>query len=135
MEQALTYQLGESVFDLGRGTLHRAGELVLPRPKTFELLTYLARNPGRVVSKDELLDAVWPLATVTEDSLTQCISDARKCIGDEEKAIIRTVPRRGYMLQPSVDGPGPIQQLSGANVDPDPFREGQRRRSCLSTLS
>lgn len=100
MEQELTYRLGESVFNLSRGTLHRGGELVLPRPKTFELLTYLARNPGRVVGKGELLDAVWPSTTVTEDSLTQCIRDARKCIGDERQAVIRTMPRRGYMFQP-----------------------------------
>ncbi|WP_413990529.1 winged helix-turn-helix domain-containing tetratricopeptide repeat protein [Labrys okinawensis] len=101
MEQELTYRLGESVFNVSRGTLYRAGELVLPRPKTFQLLAYLARNPGRVVGKDELLDVVWPSTTVTDDSLTQCIRDARKCIGDEQQQIIRTMPRRGYMFQPS----------------------------------
>jgi DNA-binding winged helix-turn-helix (wHTH) protein/tetratricopeptide (TPR) repeat protein len=133
MEQALTYQLGDSVFDLSRGTLHRAGELVLPRPKTYELLTYLARNPGRVVGKDELLDAVWPLATVTEDSLTQCIRDARKCIGDEEQRIIRTMPRRGYMFQPAplqpeivpalpVISSGPANQQAEPRVAVLPFR-------------
>lgn len=99
MEQELTYRLGESVFDPARGTLHRGGELVVLRAKTFELLAYMVRNAGRVISKDELLRAIWPVTTVTEDSLTQCIRDARKCIGDEEQAIIRTVPRRGYMFR------------------------------------
>ena len=105
MPQELTYRLGESVFNVSRGTLYRAGELVLPRPKTFQLLAYLARNPGRVVGKDELLDVVWPSTTVTDDSLTQCIRDARKCIGDEQQQIIRTMPRRGYMFQPPCDAP------------------------------
>lgn len=103
MDQEITYRLGETVLDLNRGTLRKAGELVSLRPKTFKLLGYLAHNASRVVTKDELLDAVWPRTTVTEDSLTQCIRDARKCIGDEDHKVIRTVSRRGYMYVPSRD--------------------------------
>ncbi|WP_189556864.1 winged helix-turn-helix domain-containing protein, partial [Mesorhizobium sp. M4B.F.Ca.ET.089.01.1.1] len=69
------------------------------RPKTFDLLAFLIRNSGRVLGKDELLQAVWPGIIATEDSLTQCIRDARKSIGDEAQALIRTVPRRGYLFQ------------------------------------
>lgn len=119
MEQVLTYRLGDSVLDLARGTLRRAGELVSLRPKTFKLLEYLAHNAGRVVSKDELLDAVWPRRTVGEDSLAQCVSDARKCVGDEEQTIIRTVPRRGYLFQQPAAMPNFPQPLPRAPVDLD----------------
>ncbi|TIP79667.1 MAG: transcriptional regulator, partial [Mesorhizobium sp.] len=95
----MAHQVGNSVIDLDRGTLRRDGGIVPVRPKTFELLAYLVRNPGRVLSKDELLQAVWPRTIVTEDSLTQCIRDVRKCIGDETQSLVRTVPRRGYMFQ------------------------------------
>ncbi|TIU43289.1 MAG: transcriptional regulator, partial [Mesorhizobium sp.] len=79
----MSQQIGSAVLDLDLGTLRRDGEIVPVRPKTFELLAFLIRNSGRVLSKDELLRAVWPDTMVTEDSLTQCIRDARKSIGDE----------------------------------------------------
>ncbi|GLS35542.1 hypothetical protein GCM10010869_11300 [Mesorhizobium tianshanense] len=99
----MVQQIGSAVLDLERGTLRRDGEIVPVRPKTFDLLAFLARNPGRVLSKDELFEAVWPGIIVTEDSLTQCIHDVRKCIGDETQSLVRTVPRRGYMFQTAAD--------------------------------
>jgi DNA-binding winged helix-turn-helix (wHTH) protein/tetratricopeptide (TPR) repeat protein len=99
----LVQQIGSTVLDLERGTLRRDGEIVPVRPKTFDLLAFLARNPGRVLSKDELFEAVWPGIIVTEDSLTQCIRDVRKSIGDETQSLVRTVPRRGYMFQAGED--------------------------------
>ena len=53
-----------------------AGPLPL-RPKAFDVLTYLVRHPGRIVTKDELLTSVWPNIFVTDNSLVQCISDIR----------------------------------------------------------
>ncbi|CAM5775308.1 hypothetical protein LMIY3S_04959 [Labrys miyagiensis] len=88
----------ETVLDLARGTLHRGGRLVMLRPKTLEILAFLACRPGRVVSKEELLKAVWPRLAVTGNSLTQGIRDARRSLADESAAIIRTVPRRGYLF-------------------------------------
>ncbi|MBP0581435.1 winged helix-turn-helix domain-containing protein [Labrys sp. LIt4] len=101
MDQELTYRLGESVLDLSRGTLRKAGARVPVRSRTFKLLSYLARNAGRVVRKDELFAAVWPHAVVTEGALLRCIRDARQSVGDEEHRIIHTVPGRGYMYLPS----------------------------------
>jgi DNA-binding winged helix-turn-helix (wHTH) protein/tetratricopeptide (TPR) repeat protein len=98
-------RLGKALLDLDRGTLSVGGTLVDVRSKTFHLICHLARNPGRVVGKDELMEAVWPTVIVTEDSLTQCIRDARKAIGDDEQTVIRTVPRRGYVLVSA--GPAP----------------------------
>ncbi len=59
---------GGAVLDLARGTLTREGQVVPLRSKSFRLLCELARQPGRVVPKDELLDAVWPDVIVTEAS-------------------------------------------------------------------
>ena len=53
---------------------------------------------GQLVSKDELLEAVWPRVVVTEGSLTQCLVDIRCALGDESQTVIRTIPRRGYMF-------------------------------------
>ena len=93
-----TPRLGKFSFDPSSGALSRQGETVFLRPKAQALLSHLIRNTGRVVSKSELLDAVWPEVTVTEDSLTQCVRELRKALGDKAQTLIRTVSRRGYML-------------------------------------
>lgn len=121
----MAQQIGSSILDLDRGTLRRDGEIVPVRPKTFDLLAFLVRNPGRVLTKDELLQAVWPSTFVTEDSLTQCIRDVRKCIGDEAQSVIRTVPRRGYMLQAADDSlaasPSPATAAVRVGRMPEPM--------------
>ncbi|MBZ9658475.1 winged helix-turn-helix domain-containing protein [Mesorhizobium sp. ESP-6-4] len=116
----MALRIGGAVLDLDRGTLRRDGEIVPVRPKTFELLAFLTRNPGRVLSKDELLQAVWAGVIVTEDSLTQSIRDARKSIGDEAQALIRTVPRRGYLFQPpdSQAASPPAAEAAAARAEP-----------------
>jgi TolB-like protein len=68
------------------------------RNRSFGVLRHLVKNAGRVVSKDELLAANWPGLTVTEDSLTQCISDIRRLLGESGRDLVRTVARRGYMI-------------------------------------
>jgi len=88
---------GEHVVDLDSGMLYRGEREVPLRPKSFAVLTYLAERPGRLVSKDELLDAVWGDVIVTDGALTQCIIDVRRALGDP--GIIRNVPRRGYLLE------------------------------------
>jgi DNA-binding winged helix-turn-helix (wHTH) protein/TolB-like protein len=75
-----------------------AGTRIELRNRSFGVLRHLATNAGRVVTKDELLTANWPGVTVTEDSLTQCISEIRRALGDAGRDLIRTVPRRGYMI-------------------------------------
>ncbi len=84
--------------DPGRASLSGpAGPLPL-RPKSFDVLLYLLRNRDRVISKDELMGAVWPNVFVTENSLVQCISDIRAALGAEGAAFLKTVARRGYMF-------------------------------------
>jgi formylglycine-generating enzyme required for sulfatase activity len=84
--------------DLTRGSL-RVGdrEIDLP-PKPFAVLRCLATNAGRLVSKQELLDAVWPNISVSDDSLVQSIREIREKLGDDSHRLIKTVPRRGYLL-------------------------------------
>ena len=82
--------------DITRGSLRAGDREVALRRKSFELLRYLVENHDRLVTKDELLKAIWPNVVVTDKSLTQCVSEVRQAIGDGKQAIIVTVPRRGY---------------------------------------
>ena len=52
------------------------------RPKSFEVLKYLVENSGRLVSKDELIAAVWPETSVTDDSLVQCLIEVRRALNN-----------------------------------------------------
>ena len=82
--------------DLRRGCLHSAADEIELRPKSFEVLRYLVENAGRLISKDELISAVWPNVVVADQSLARCVSDVRSALQDAEQRIIKTVPRRGY---------------------------------------
>jgi TolB-like protein len=89
--------------DGARGCLRGPDGAEVPlAPKPFDLLLTLARNSGRTLSKDALLDAVWPGVHVTEDSLFQAVREARRAIGDEAGHVLRSMPRRGYLLDAPV---------------------------------
>lgn len=94
-----TIEIGEFRLDPVRGVLSRGGDVVPLRAKTFAFLCHLAQNRGRVVSKDELFDAVWPNVHVSEDSLTHCASELRKALGLGPDGLLRTIPKRGYLLE------------------------------------
>ncbi len=86
--------------DWGRGTVtNGGGSPVTLRRQALAVLKELAGRPGEVVTKDELMEAVWPNIAVTDDSLVQCIAEIRKALGDDEHLIIKTVPKRGYVLE------------------------------------
>lgn len=72
------------------------------RPKPFALLAYLLENAGRLMSKDELIYAIWRNVSASDESLARCISDVRRALGDADQRIVRTVPRRGYVLTAKV---------------------------------
>lgn len=92
------YRFGGSFLDLRRGVLLVNGAERLLRPKSFALLQYLAERAGQLVGRDEIMRAVWPGTYVTEDSITQCVRDIRRALGEEDGHLLRTLPRRGYML-------------------------------------
>jgi TolB-like protein/DNA-binding winged helix-turn-helix (wHTH) protein len=68
------------------------------RSQSAEVLSVLAARPGEIVSKDALMQAVWPDTFVTEDSLTQCIADIRRALRDDTHKVVETLPKRGYRL-------------------------------------
>jgi DNA-binding winged helix-turn-helix (wHTH) protein/tetratricopeptide (TPR) repeat protein len=76
------------------------------RPKSFEVLKYLVENSGRLISKDELISAIWVDASVTDDSLVQCLKDIRHALCDETQQIIKTVHGRGYIFDTEVRDTG-----------------------------
>ncbi len=90
------------MLDVSRGTLTRDGVEAHLRPKSYAVLRHLAENAGRLVSKQELLDAVWGSTVVTEGSLTQCIVEIRRALGESGQHLLRTVPRLGFILDTSV---------------------------------
>jgi len=97
---------GDFTLDLKRGCLRGyAGEIKL-RPKSYEVLKYLVQNNGRLISKDELFDTVWPGTAVTDDSLVQCMTEIRAALGDEKQQTIKTVPRRGYIFDREITSNG-----------------------------
>ena len=92
-------RFGNVSFEVDRALLRDSnGAEVALRPKSLDLLLTLARNAGRLMSRDELFDAVWPDVTVTEDNIAQCVREVRRAIGDPEGRILRTVIKRGYRL-------------------------------------
>lgn len=97
----MTVQLGKAIFDRDNGRLiDLEGAPLSLRPQSFEVLCLLAARPEEILSREDIFDAIWPDVAVTDDSLTQCIADIRKAIGDQERTILRTMPRKGYQLVP-----------------------------------
>lgn len=93
-------QLGEAVYHLETEYLVTGrGDEVLLRSQSSIVLQHLAKNLGAIVPRDDLIAMVWPDIAVTDDSLTQCISDIRKALGDRNRTILKTVPKRGYILR------------------------------------
>src|SRR5260370_8319564 len=90
------FRLEGYTLDIARRSLRTADRAVELRPKSFEVLRYLLENADRIVTKEELMKAIWPHVIVTDQVLTHCVSEGRQAIGDGDQAIIKTIPRRGY---------------------------------------
>src|SRR4029077_4202633 len=113
------YRFGPFLLDPRRRTLTRAGSPVSLTPKAFDVLIFLVQNPSRLVTKEELLQAVWGDTFVEEGNLTQYISHLREALGDtaSRMRLIVTLARNGYQFTETVsvadtaDTPGqaPVQ--------------------------
>ena len=93
--------------DTANHCLWRGEDRVSIPPKAFDVLRYLVENPGRLVTQDELLDAVWPDTHVNPEILRKYILDVRKILGDrhDKPVFIETVTKRGYrFVAPVIDG-------------------------------
>jgi DNA-binding winged helix-turn-helix (wHTH) protein len=97
-ERRMRYLFEDYALDTARRELRRGTDLVPLEPKAFDLLVYLIQKRDRVVSKDDLLSAVWAGLTVSESALTTRINAARSAIGDSgaQQRLIKTVLRRGF---------------------------------------
>jgi Tol biopolymer transport system component/DNA-binding winged helix-turn-helix (wHTH) protein len=107
-QKGLIFRFGEFEVREGEFCLIRGDETIPVEPKAFRVLLYLLRNPQRLVTKDELLDAVWQETAVSENSLTRSVALLRRLLGDDarEPRYIVTVPTVGYRLLCEVDVSG-----------------------------
>jgi TolB-like protein/DNA-binding winged helix-turn-helix (wHTH) protein len=98
------YHFGRFCLDSRKRTLSRADSPVPLTPKAFDVLLFLAQNPNRLVTKEELLQAVWGDTFVEEGNLAQYISHLRKALGDnpEDTRLIVTIARKGYQFTADV---------------------------------
>ena len=80
-----SYRFGQFVLDPGRRTLSRSGSTVSVTPKAFDVLLFLAQNPNRLVTKEELLQAVWGDTFVEEGNLTQYVWQLRRALEDNSE--------------------------------------------------
>ena len=99
-----SYRFGQFVLDPGKRTLSLAGSTVSLTPKAFDVLLFLAQNPNRLVTKEELLQAVWGDTFVEEGNLTQYIWQLRRALEDnsEDSRLIVTIARKGYQFTENV---------------------------------
>jgi TolB-like protein/DNA-binding winged helix-turn-helix (wHTH) protein/Flp pilus assembly protein TadD len=93
-------RIGEWSVEPALDALRRGSEIVRLEPKAMELLVVLASRPGQVVSREELLSAVWPGVVVGDEALSQAVTKLRKALGDDARAptYIETISKRGYRL-------------------------------------
>ena len=131
--------------------LRKEGEALSIEPKAFDLLRFLVENRDRLVSKDELLDAVWDGRIVSEATVGSCVNAARKAIGDsgKEQRFIQTLPRRGFRFVGAVDVKAdpsdanaadkpaptdPADGLSNREIGPGRRPEGTMDRPSIAVL-
>jgi DNA-binding winged helix-turn-helix (wHTH) protein/tetratricopeptide (TPR) repeat protein len=117
----MIHAFGECELDEELFQLRRRGEVVRVEPKVFDLLVHLVRHRQRVVSKDELLDSVWPGQSVSESVLPKCVTAARRAVGDPGREVIATVHGRGYRFVAAVD-----ERTAAPTAAPDTPAEAAR---------
>src|SRR6202140_2334777 len=98
------YRFGQFALDSRKRTVSRADSPISLTPKSFDVLLFLAQNPNRLVTKEELLQAVWGDTFVEEGNLTQYVYYLRKALGDnsEDRRLIVTIARKGYQFTADV---------------------------------
>src|SRR5947207_8163679 len=102
---AVAYRFGPFRLDPVSYRFFCEGTPVPLAPKGLDLLLMLVARPGKLVSKDEIMRTLWPDVAVTDNALTQVVSDVRQALGDYSSAplFIQTVPRRGYRFIAAVE--------------------------------
>ena len=119
----MLFTFGDCSVDCARRELRRGGKLVAIEPQVFDVLVYLIEHRDRVVTRDDLLAAVWGGRIVSESTLSSRINSGRTAIGDsgEQQLWIRTVARKGvrFIGEVSEDGAGPAAPAPTAAAPPE----------------
>jgi DNA-binding winged helix-turn-helix (wHTH) protein/tetratricopeptide (TPR) repeat protein len=127
----MRYRFGDWLLDTLCYELQRGGEAVSLRPKAFQVLAYLLGHRDRVVSKQELLEALWPGQFIEEATLNSCIMAVRKTLGDSGQTprFVHTVRGRGFRFVASVEEEEPVLSGSRRWSGPPPAeaRSGEER--------
>ena len=125
----MTLSFGDYEIDVERRELRRAKTPVHVEPQVFDLLVYLVQNRDRVVSKDDLIAAVWGGRSVSDSTLTSRINAARNAVGDSgaEKKLIRTIARKGLRFVGEVRmQPTGAEPADAGGLPPDQVHEWSR---------
>src|SRR6185503_7369607 len=97
-----SFRFGDFVLDGARGGIWHRSTYVPLRPKTLALLLFFAQNPARLVTKDEIVEAVWSGIVVTDESIAKCVSELRAALGTAGQGLLTTAPKRGYIFEADV---------------------------------
>lgn len=117
MNQRLSLGLGECIYNLTSKEVSGPDGQSRPlRAQSAQVLDVLAERANEIVTKDEMFEAVWPGVSVTDDSVTQCIADIRRAIGDTDRTILRTIPKKGFQLIATHTAPSPNKAPVRAHV-------------------
>ncbi|MGH8445370.1 MAG: protein kinase domain-containing protein, partial [Solimonas sp.] len=108
------WRFGDTELDEFRLEISHCGETVAVESKALELLRVFVRHPGEVLTKDELMEAVWPGRVLSDSVLARAVSLLRRAIGDAEQAVIRTVHGYGYRFDAAVERLTPVRTQSAA---------------------
>jgi DNA-binding winged helix-turn-helix (wHTH) protein len=122
-QSAADFRLGDWIVRPTLAVIQRGNKTVHVTPRAMAVLVYLAQAKGAVVARNELLDAIWPRMSVTQDALSQCLVELRKAFGDNAKtpSIIGTVPKVGVrLIAPIAHLEAPVQASTAEPEPPTP---------------
>ena len=130
----MSYRFNDCEIDPETHRLTAGGIVREVEPQVFDLLVFLARNPGRLISHDELIQEIWQGRIVSDSAISARISAARAAVGDDGKRqeVIKTVPRRGFQFIAVVEKSQGAAVSDGEGTAKLVRRDGQRIRFCRS---
>ena len=134
-----TYRFDRFTLNLAHGVLRASDGTELPlRPKSFALLQLFVENAGHLLDRDSIMAAIWPDVFVTDDSITQCVGEIRRALGEVAPRLLQTLPRRGYRFTGEVacadaktDDAAVQPHLAQERIEPPgspPSATGERRQ-------
>jgi tetratricopeptide (TPR) repeat protein/DNA-binding winged helix-turn-helix (wHTH) protein len=111
------YRIGSIEIDAAQGCLRQDGREHHLRPKSFQVLVHLIERRPNLVTKEELIENLWPETAVTDDAIVQCVIEARKALGDDSRnpRFVKTVPKAGYRFIGTVEVLHP--EMTAATVE------------------